>query len=248
MPVSECCVEGALWQGTPQGKEQTLANNNTYVTGNNPDAAILLIHDLFGWTFRNIRILADAYAREVGATVYVPDFFGGEIIDPTILLDATQRSKLDLPAFMRRNSKETRTAEIFECAKALKSQYKRVGALGFCFGGWAVFRLGAKTSENLVACISTAHPSLLEKGEIDNVRVPVQVLAPEIDPQFTPELKQYANQVIPTLSIPYDYQHFPGVEHAFAVRGDSKNEAEYQAMLRAKAAATSWFRFWLHES
>jgi dienelactone hydrolase len=35
--------------------------------------AIIVIHDLYGWTFPNIRLLADHYAAEVGATVYVPD-------------------------------------------------------------------------------------------------------------------------------------------------------------------------------
>jgi hypothetical protein len=30
-------------------------------------------HDVFGWTFRNIRIMADQYAQEADTTVYVPD-------------------------------------------------------------------------------------------------------------------------------------------------------------------------------
>jgi dienelactone hydrolase len=42
-------------------------------------------------------------------------------------------------SFLGRNSKANRQAAVFECAKALRSQYKRVGAIGFCFGGWAVF-------------------------------------------------------------------------------------------------------------
>lgn len=45
----------------------------TYVTGSNSDVAILVIHDLFGWTFPNVRPLADSYAVEADATVYVPD-------------------------------------------------------------------------------------------------------------------------------------------------------------------------------
>jgi dienelactone hydrolase len=77
------------------------------------------------------------------------------------------------------------------------------------------------------------------------VGVPVQILAPEIDPAFTPELKEFANRVIPTLGLPYDYQFFPGVEHAFAARGDPANETERLAMERAKNAALHWFRQWL---
>lgn len=33
----------------------------------------MIIHDLFGWTFPNTQILADHFAEEVNATVYIPD-------------------------------------------------------------------------------------------------------------------------------------------------------------------------------
>jgi len=248
--MSECCVKGFPWQGTPKGKEATLAQNKSYVTGSNPDVAIIVIADIFGWTFPNIRLLADCYAEEVNATVYVPDFFGGEVLPTNILLqDPKEWGPLDLPGFLSRNSKAIRWPEILECTKDLRSQYKHVGAIGFCYGGWAVFRLGSHESNNpspLVDCISTAHPSVLEKSEIEDVGVPVQILAPEIDPMFTEELKEFANRVIPTKEVAYDYQYFLGLEHGFATRGDLDNEAERRGLERAKDAAVSWFREWLH--
>ncbi|KAJ5098626.1 hypothetical protein N7532_005627 [Penicillium argentinense] len=79
--------------------------------GSNSDVAILVIHDLFGWTFPNIRLLADAYAEEVNATVYVPDFFGGEVLPSDILSkNPSEWGSLDLPAFTARNSKDIRKA------------------------------------------------------------------------------------------------------------------------------------------
>jgi len=71
--MSECCLKGFRWEGTPKGQDSKLAGNNCYVTGSNSEVAILVVHDLFGWTFPNTRLLADHYAEEVGATVYVPD-------------------------------------------------------------------------------------------------------------------------------------------------------------------------------
>jgi hypothetical protein len=68
-----CCLQGFEWEGTPTGKESTLANNKAYVTGSNPDVAIMVITDLFGWTFVNERLLSDHYANGVDATVYMPD-------------------------------------------------------------------------------------------------------------------------------------------------------------------------------
>jgi dienelactone hydrolase len=172
--------------------------------------------------------------------------FGGEVLPSDILSkNPSEWGPLDLPAFTARNSKEIREPEVVAFAQNLRKKYKRVGAIGFCYGGWAVFRLGDKAKNGLVDCISTAHPSWLTRSEIECIGVPVQILAPEIDPVFTPELKEFSNRVIPFLEVAYDYQHFPGLEHAFAVRGNRANEAEMKGLERAKNAAVHWFKQWL---
>lgn len=171
--------------------------------------------------------------------------FGGEALPPELILDSGQWDKLDLPNFGKRNNKTTRMPEIYECAKELKSKYERVGAIGFCFGGWGAFRLAAK-DQHLLDCVSVAHPTDLEEDEIRNLGVPAQIMAPEIDPKFTPELKAFSNATIPTLNLPYDYQFFPGLTHAFAIRGDPGNPQERKGMQRAKDAAVYWFRLWLN--
>jgi len=71
--MSECCKTGFKHEGTPVGKESTLGKNKAYITGSNKDRAILIVHDVFGWTLPNLRLLADAYAQEAKATVYLPD-------------------------------------------------------------------------------------------------------------------------------------------------------------------------------
>ncbi|TVY50772.1 Hydrolase tropI [Lachnellula cervina] len=247
----DCCKSGFKWEGKPVGLEGTLDKNKAYITGSNKDVAILIIHDVFGWTFNNLRILADHFAQEVNATVYLVDFFGGEVVDENLLASAYEKGdpealkKLDMPGFMGRNSKENRGPEVFACARALKSQYKKVGAAGYCFGGWASFQLGAKGND-LIDAISVGHPSLLVKGEIDALSVPTQILAPETDPQLTPELKEYCNRVIPGLGIPYQYDYYPGLVHGFAVKGDPNNAEQKAGLERAKNATVSWFKEFLH--
>jgi dienelactone hydrolase len=111
--------------------------------------------------------------------------------------------------------------------------------------------VGAKEHQPpLVDCITAGHPSLLTKKDIDEVAVPVpvQILAPEIDPVYTAELKTHSFETITKLGVPFDYQHFPGVEHACFVRGDIKKAGEREAMARGKNAAVSWFRQFLHDS
>lgn len=60
--------------------------------------------------------------------------------------DPVKFAAFDIGAFLGRNGKATRGPEVFACAKALKQElgFKKVGAVGFCYGGWAAFQLGAK--------------------------------------------------------------------------------------------------------
>jgi len=245
--MGECCKTGFKWDGKPVGKESKIANLDTYVTGSNKDAAVLIVHDVFGWTLDNLRILADHYAKEADTTFYLPDFFGGEVVSPETLEDPKKRDAFDIMGFIGRNNKDIRQPEIEAAAKALKQElgFKKVGAIGFCYGGWAVFRLAAK-DKNLVDCISTAHPSLVDKDEISGITVPVQILAPETDPQYTPELKEFSLATLPTLNIEFDYQYFPGLVHGFATRGDMTDAAQRKGLERAKNAAVYWFQQHLH--
>lgn len=149
---------------------------------------------------------------------------------------------------MERNSKAVRGPEMKALARFLRTKHRRIGAIGFCYGGWAVFQLGGQSAGDdgpLVDCISAAHPTFLEKEEMSDVAVPVQMIAPEKDPKFTEELKAFAVLEIPKRGVPFDYQYFPGLEHGFAVRGNRQDEDETKGLERAMRAAVSWFREWL---
>ena len=247
MAIPSCCLKTFEWNGTPTGRVDRLAENDTYITGNNSDRAVLLIADLLGWSFPNSRLLADHYAREADATVYLPDFFGGEIL-PFEPLCKGRFEEIDLQGYLTRNSRAVREPEIFDCARALRKKYKKVAAVGFCYGGWAVFRLGAKEHQPpMVDCITAGHASLLTKDDIDSASVPVQILAPEHDEMYTPEMKMHSFVTLQKNGVTFDYQHFPGVEHACFTRGDDENQGEREALVRGKDAAVSWMKFWLRE-
>ncbi|KAL9011502.1 MAG: hypothetical protein Q9173_003665 [Seirophora scorigena] len=246
--MSQCCISGFSWNGEPQGREEKLGKHNAYVAGSAKSGpAILFLHDIFGWKLTNNRLLVDHFAKEVDATVYLPDFFEGEEVDVDTMENEEKRAKFDFQGFMRRNGKEARGPEVLEAARIVKQElgHTKVGAIGYCWGGWAAFQLGAK-GKNLVDCISVAHPSFLAKEEIDAVDVPVQIVAPEHDVMLTPELKAYANKKIPELNVEYDYQYFPKLSHGFTVRGDPNDKTQKEGLERAKNAAVTWFATMLH--
>jgi dienelactone hydrolase len=137
-------------------------------------------------------------------------------------------------AFIGRHGKDTRWPEIKEHAQTLKSQYKKVVAIGYCYGGWACFKLGA--DPQLIDAISMAHPSLVEKSEIDATKVPIQIMAPENDFAYTEELKKHTLEKLPTLNIPWEP----------SARGDPSDPAQKAGLEKAKRDAVGFFNEYLH--
>jgi len=243
--TSDCCKTGFKWSGMPVGHVGKLASNDTYITGTSKSAAIMIIHDVFGWTLPNVRLLADQYAEIADATVYVPDFFDGEVVATEVFDNPEKREQFDINAFITRHSKDIRFPEMVACATTLKSKYPKVAAVGFCYGGWACFRLAA-LDPPLVSCISTAHPSLMTKDEIAAVKVPVQIVAPEFDSHMPKEMKAYCNETIPEQGVVYQYTYFPEVKHGFAVRGDREDRVQRESLERAAVSMAGWCGGWLH--
>jgi dienelactone hydrolase len=248
---SECCLRGFEWDGTPSGQESKLADLNVYVAeGSNPSAALLYIHDALGWGWHNARLLADHYAREAGVTVYVPDFFGGEKLPQDLVLQG-RFGEIDMAGFLSRNGRQQREPEIVRCAQALRENYSFVAAIGFCFGGWAVFRLGSEELSDpgpLIDCGIAGHPSLFQESDADGMRAPVQVLAPEFDHPFNEHLRLYTWKKLQANRIRFDWQFLPGVAHGCLTKGSEEVEGEREAMLRGKNAAVWWLKLHLTKS
>ena len=267
MSLSTCCVKGFTWDGTPEGREEKIAASfDTYVSGTSTKAAVLIVHDVFGWKTPNARLLADHYAREAGVTAYLPDFFHGDEVRPESRPDLSPQEFLMqvVMPFIGIHSRAAREPDVFAVARALKRDlgYEKVAVVGFCYGGWAAFRLGAAPANQpedkdaaakgaitgpLVDAVAVAHPSLLTTKDIDELAVPTLVLAPANDVLYVPELKQHTFEALPKNGVPLDYIHFPGIEHGALVRGDITVPGERAALVRAKHVTVSFLKLNLSE-
>lgn len=130
--------------------------------------------------------------------------------------------------------------DILRFARHIRRLHTKVGVVGYCWGGSPALQLAARSQEDLVHCVSVAHPSSITKEEVDYLAVPTQIIAPEKDHLFPQEMKDYCNAKIPTLGIPYAYEWFPGVAHGFATRGNVDDPDERKAMERACNAVIRW--------
>lgn len=83
MDSSHCADPGAKQTHQCQGQEDQVAGIDIYKTGHGK-SAIILLTDIFGYSFINTRKLADRLANDTGATVLIPDYFNGDPMDPNI--------------------------------------------------------------------------------------------------------------------------------------------------------------------
>ena len=73
--LDDCCKLGFKWDRKLVGHEVNLDKNKVYITGSNKHAAVLLIHDIFGWKFPNLRFLVNHFTKEANCTCYISDFY-----------------------------------------------------------------------------------------------------------------------------------------------------------------------------
>lgn len=81
MACQDCFTGTLRGDVMPQGHEEVVHGLETYVAipelGTAPLGTVIIIPDAFGWKLRNMRVLADAYARNVPCVVYIPDVMAG---------------------------------------------------------------------------------------------------------------------------------------------------------------------------
>ena len=82
------CLSGALHEGTPTGRVETIHGLPTYISdptsGGTSEGIIVIIPDAFGYDFKNNRILGDSLAKRTNSRVYLPDFMGGNVLSTNV--------------------------------------------------------------------------------------------------------------------------------------------------------------------
>lgn len=108
---------------------------NTYIVSpkdnKNPDKAIVFLTDIFG-IFSNAQLLADEFANNGYLTV-IPDLFQGD----QIKVSDMESGKADLPAWLPNHQPANVDPVIESTIKYVRETLgvKKVGAVGYCFGG-----------------------------------------------------------------------------------------------------------------
>lgn len=122
---------------------------------------------------------------------------------------------------------------------------KRIGAVGYCFGGKYVARFLAAGKGVDVGF--TAHPSFMDAAELKKVEGPLSIAAAETDQIFPAEKRRESEDILKEMKVPYQMCLYSDVAHGFAVRGDVSQKSQRFAKEAAFEQAVVWFNVWLKE-
>ncbi|KAJ5779769.1 hypothetical protein N7457_007489, partial [Penicillium paradoxum] len=241
-PPAACCASGFKHEGTPLGEIKNIDGVNTYIAypkdNKTPEKAIIYITDVFG-IFPNSQLLADEYANN-GYLTIMPDILQG---DPISVSDM-ESGKADLPAWLPKHQIADVEPVIDSTLKYVRETLgvKRVGAVGYCFGGKYVTRY---LQPGKIDAGFIAHPSFVTHEELGAIKGPLSIAAAEVDAIFTTQLRHESEETLIKAAQPWQINLFSGVSHGFAVRGDLSDPKQKWAKQQAFCQAIGWFNEYL---
>jgi len=244
-PPGACCYAGVVHEGTPTGEMKSVGDVETYFAypkdKSDTKHGILLITDVIGHKFNNVQLIADQFAAN-GYLVVVPDLFYG---DPIPL---NRPGDFDIMKWLTKSGPKgshlppTVDPIIDACLVEMRTKLgcERIGAVGYCFGGKYVVR-HLRPDQGKIDVGYTAHPSFVDKEELQEIKGPLAISAAETDAIFPTEKRHETEEILKEVKQPYQMNLYSGVEHGFAVRCDISVQQQKYAKESAFLQACAWF-------
>jgi len=175
----------------------------------------------------------------------MPDIFHGDPAPDMLLMSAEERAKFDFQAWIAKHPPSRVETVIETTIKEMRSSMgvKKIGAVGYCFGGRYVMRFLA--SGRGVDAGFAAHPSLVESGDVEAIVAPLSIAAAEMDRAFPAEKRRETEDILFRKDVPYQLTLYGDCEHGFAVRCDLKDQKKKFAKESAYFQAIRWFDEWV---
>ncbi|KAH7424888.1 hypothetical protein KP509_11G030100 [Ceratopteris richardii] len=199
---------------------------------NNNGSAILLLTDVFGFNNNDTRDFAYRLSC-FGYNVLVPDLCQG-------IPWSKDRPKSEYEDWRAGHPSERVEKAISTAARWLKEEIatagtpKKLGLLGFCFGGGRVLEVLARDTEQLFATAVSFYPTRFEEAVAETIYVPILLIAGEKDDLCPSEkVQSVARQIKGSKAHIY-----PDRGHAFAHHPSSDDDEDAE---KAFAAMKAWF-------
>lgn len=229
-----CVKPGDVQTGTPAGKIEQYAGIDCYVTGDNKEAAIIYLTDIFGYKFINHQLLADKYAA-AGFTVIIPNTLkSGPMASEGYSVYAMEKFFEWFP----NNPIEYGHEVAMKVGKQMKEDFGSVQAVGFCIGARLVVDL-LKLEPQVLKAGVVYHPTFLTAEEAPQVKQPMRFNLASREEIYTPDVRAKWEEAQD--KIPGSERHeYPGTEHGFGARPEG--EEAHKSSAEAALATIEFFK------
>jgi len=270
--MSDCCLSGKVHEGTPSGRVDTIGGLQTYIAepeGGSTAKTVVFLVDIFGWEFKNVRLLADEYAK-AGFYCYIPDVHQGDSLPISFLQnvepplkDQEQAGLIDkaknaviVPTTLgpwlvkhREAVSEPIISGFINTVRQIPGTNK-VGAIGFCWGGRYAILQAHGQKEGSVGGVDAAyacHPSLVAiPGDFDPVTKPLSLALGTKDSLLDEKsMGQIQDVLAKKTDVPHEIQIYEDQIHGFALRSDWSSDKDKKAMDDAEKQGIEWFKEYL---
>jgi len=206
-----------------KGQYKNYAGLKTYFTGpTDTGRAIVIIFDIFGF-FPQTMQGADMMASSTNSLVIMPDFFKGKPMDLSVYPPKSDDDRKAIQNFTKTTgNSEERLKELNIILEALKKDgAKKVGVMGFCWGGKIATLAGASGHVDAVGSI---HPGMITADDAKELKVPIAMFISPDENQEESEKFMNALSSKPFAS-KNDYKLYSSMFHGWAsARADLKDE------------------------
>ncbi|KAF3389479.1 Protein AIM2 [Penicillium rolfsii] len=240
--LAHCCTTGSLHEGEAKGEIKNIGDISTYFaypSNKSTENAILIFTDVIGHRSINAQLIADQFAAK-GYFVVMPDLCNGD----SVPLNRPEGFKI---MDWVKNHMPLQTEPIIDTVLGEMRENigcKRVGGIGYCFGGKYVCRY---LKPGKLDAGFTAHPTMVEADELRGIEGPLSIAAAARDVVFTTAKRHESEEILDTLDVAYQMNLFSDVDHGFAVRCDLSQPRQRFAKEQAFSQAVAWFDQYLQE-
>jgi dienelactone hydrolase len=238
--MSSCCLSGSVHSGNPSGREDTIGGLDSYIaepSSKSTSKTIVFITDIFGWKFKNVRLLADNYAK-AGFYCYIPDLHQGDSlpleflnsVEPPVKTKEEQgvidkaKGTVDVMATLgpwlakhREGVSEPLISGFINTVRQIPGTNK-IGAIGFCWGGrYAILQTHVPRPEGNVGGVDAAyacHPSLLSiPADFDAVGKPLSIAVGTKDSLMDQATNEKVKDLLDKKDVPTEVRYYEDQIH-----------------------------------
>ncbi|KAG6432209.1 hypothetical protein SASPL_103783 [Salvia splendens] len=232
MSGAQCCENPpTLNSASGNGKVEQFGGLSSYISGPaNSIAAVVLISDVYGYEAPSLRKIADKVGA-AGFRAVVPDFFHGDPYVP---------DQKPITEWLKDHGPDQGFENAKPVIEALKSKgITKIGAVGFCWGAKVVVEL---SKHPYIQAAVIIHPSFVSLEDIQGVKVPLALLASEIDNMCPPEVaKQFEAALNAKPDVDSFVKIFAGCSHGWSVRYKDEDEGAVKSAEEAHRDMLDWF-------